>query len=430
MSSLAPPAPRVCLVTPAQCATNPRLVKEADALHAAGYDVRVVACHFDPKNERLERSLSERPWALQRIPYGPMVPRWRWIGERIAQEACRSLWERRRGSTRLAFRAWHAIVPRLTRAACAVRAELYIAHNLAALPACAAAASRNGGRYAFDAEDFHAGELAGDDRTGQELVRAVEGALLRGCAYVSAASPDIAEAYAQAYGMPVPTSILNVFPRASAPAPAPSSMPGPSLYWFSQTIGKSRGLETAIRAAGLARAMPHLYFRGHPAAGYLEAIAALARESGCADRVHILDPIVPDELPRDAARFDAGLASEEQPVRNGNIALSNKLFTYLLGGIPVLATDTPAQARLAAEVGEPAMRLYRGGDPRQLAQCVDALFSTPGELARARAEAWRLGQERYNWEVESLRLLDLVARVVGAPARSLARTGELQEARR
>jgi len=36
---------RVCLVTTGQPACNPRLVKEADALAEAGFDVHVVAAY-------------------------------------------------------------------------------------------------------------------------------------------------------------------------------------------------------------------------------------------------------------------------------------------------------------------------------------------------------------------------------------------------
>ena len=38
-----PPARRICLITPGHVASTPRLVKNADALAAAGYEVHVVA---------------------------------------------------------------------------------------------------------------------------------------------------------------------------------------------------------------------------------------------------------------------------------------------------------------------------------------------------------------------------------------------------
>src|SRR5260370_1251501 len=78
----------------------------------------------------------------------------------------------------------------------------------------------------------------------------VERESLPQCCYVTAASPGIAGAYASKYGIPTPTSILNVFPLAERPLRFRETRPdGPlRLYWFSQTIGPGRGLENVIRA--------------------------------------------------------------------------------------------------------------------------------------------------------------------------------------
>src|SRR5437868_48615 len=82
--------------------------------------------------------------------------------------------------------------------ALAVKADLYIAHYDAALWAARAAARRHGGLYAFDAEDFHPGDL--EDRPehtfANTLIHTLEAECLPGCAYMTAASPGIADAYA------------------------------------------------------------------------------------------------------------------------------------------------------------------------------------------------------------------------------------------
>src|SRR5262249_3438816 len=133
----------------------------------------------------------------------------------------------------------------LARAAGQSPADLYIAHYPGALPGAAMAARRHEGVYAFDAEDFHLGDHPDTPlfRREKQMVRAIESRYLPGCVYVSAASPGIAEAYADAYRIARPTVIFNVFPRSQGPSastPAGSAIPGPSLYWFSQTIGPDR----------------------------------------------------------------------------------------------------------------------------------------------------------------------------------------------
>ena len=61
----------VCLIGPGHVASNPRLVKEADALHAAGFRVRVVSGTSHPLVEPLDQALlASRPWRAVRVPLG------------------------------------------------------------------------------------------------------------------------------------------------------------------------------------------------------------------------------------------------------------------------------------------------------------------------------------------------------------------------
>lgn len=405
---------RICLVTPGPVGSGPRLVKEADALAARGAEVMVVSLGLTDLAELHERDARVRAAGRWRNVQLGRVSRpleaLRALAQRVARLLC-GLGLRHPSLLALAL---HRHVDRLARAATQHPAELYIAHNLAALPAAATAASRHGARLAFDAEDFHAGELADTAGFQRQLIEALEAEFLPRCAYVSAASPGIAEAYALRYGIPLPAVVLNVFPRAHAvteATPAGSWQPGPSLYWFSQTTGPDRGLETAVMALALARSRPHLCLRGSLVPAYGEALRTLARQQGVADRLHFLPPAPPDEMSRLAACHDLGLAAETLRTLNRRICLSNKLFTYLLGGLPVLATDTPAQRAAAERLGEVVMT-YPDGDPARLAACIDALLLTPGELARLRRRALSLGLERHVWEIEQIRFLDCVRGVL------------------
>jgi FkbM family methyltransferase len=288
------------------------------------------------------------------------------------------------------------------------------------LPAVAAAAALHGARYAYDAEDFHLGEWPDDPAFESErrLVRAVEERYLPGCAYVTAASPGIAEAYTEAYGIERPRVVLNAFPLGhAAPAPTPrgTAQPGPSLYWFSQTIGPDRGIECAVRAVGRAGARPHLYLRGTPAAGYPARLLDVAREAGAAGRVHLLPPGEPDTMEELAAAYDVGLCSETGHTAGRRLCLTNKLFSFLLAGVPPLLSNTPAQCGFAAEAGLTDL-LYARDDPAALARLLDRLLGDADRLAAARAQAWRLGQERYNWERERDVLIEAVGRLNRAPA--------------
>jgi glycosyltransferase involved in cell wall biosynthesis len=399
----------VCIVSTGHIGSNPRVVKEADALHDAGHEVTVIAPRVLDLIEPLDQAVMRRaPWRLERIDLRPALRRRLrravQLGARRAYAALGLAW--------CADPGLSATASLLRRATIATSADLYVAHYPAALPAAAAAARMHGARYAYDAEDFHLGDWPDVPayEIERRLVRAVESRYLPGCAYVTAASPGIADAYAGTYGIERPRVVLNTFPLAHA-APAPtargSTQPRPALYWFSQIIGPERGLECAVHAIGRAATRPHLYLRGTPAADFAARLLQLAEEAGAAGRVHLLPPDQPDRMEDLAAAYDAGLCGETGHTAGRRLCLTNKLFTFLLAGIPPFLSDTPAQSRFAAEAGLSDL-LYPRDNPTPLARLIDRLLGNPDRLAAARVQAWRLGQERYNWERVRPTLLDCV----------------------
>ena len=400
---------RICIITPGQLGSNPRVVKEANALCGAGHAVTVVctrvAAFVEPRDQAV---IATAQFTVRRLPFDRPNA---WRIARLRQMAARALC--RIGFARTcADAALNAMVPGLTRAARAIAADLYIAHYPAALPAAARAAQRNGARYAFDAEDFHLGDLPDLPEHSFEkgLIKYVEGRYLPSAAFITAASPMIADAYAETYGVLPPVTVLNVFPRTNGPArPAASGAhrPNPTLYWFSQVIGPGRGLETALRAVPLARAPLHLHLRGTLAIGYEQTLRDLAATLGIADRLHLHAPIAPDALERDAVRFDLGYAGELPNSINRNMALTNKLFSYLTSGLPILASDIPAHRELVPQLGQ-AAELFVSGDPTSLAAAIDRCLASPEALAARRRHAWDLGQNQFAWELEADKVIQLV----------------------
>jgi glycosyltransferase involved in cell wall biosynthesis len=388
----------VCILTPGSIGSNPRVVKEADVLEAAGYRIRVIATRTLERIESRDEALMRRiRWELERID---LRSNSLWRLRRLPQLAARGLFAAS-GHSGFATAAFSPFTAVLTLAALRTPADLYIAHYPAALPAAVAAARAHGARYAYDAEDFHLGDWPEEPNydTDRKLARAIEGRFLHGCAYVTAASPGIADAYVEAYGIERPTVVLNVFPLTQAPdkqTAKGSAEPGPSLYWFSQTIGPDRGLECAVEAISIARSRPHLYLRGTLASGYFERLDALAARCGVSGKVHYLPPGEPDEMERLAAVYDLGLIAETGHTPARRVCLTNKLFSFLLAGVPPLMSDTPAHVAFIAEAGIHD-QLFPTGDAAALAQLIDNLLS-PEHLDAARRKAWQLARERYNWE--------------------------------
>lgn len=410
----------ICVITPGHVASAPRVVKEADALVAAGYRVHVVCGRSYPPLDPFDDEIfSAASWGRTPVDFVGLGGAFR---RKILQRGARILLARWPNlSLRLAARAHHAEAIRLAHAASRIPASLYIGHCLAGLPAAAFAAQATGAHYSFDVEDLHDEETHASATHPADRVatRRLQTQLLPGCAHVTASSPLITAELQRRYGVDA-TTVLNVFPLAHGPqqpaTPAPIGPNRPAVfYWFSQTIGPGRGLEQVIAILAHMRTPRELHLRGFPAPGYREHLHAIATRSGLPP-VTFLAPGAPSEMVRLAASADIGLACEESQPLNRDLCLTNKIFVYLLAGLPQLLSPTTAQTALAGELGEAAL-LSEPDKPAETARRLDDLLTDPARIARACAAAWRLARERLNWDREQMKLLHSVKHALTPPSR-------------
>ncbi|MEX0822526.1 MAG: hypothetical protein WD021_10300, partial [Rhodothermales bacterium] len=417
----------IALVTPTHLARNPRLVKEADALAAAGCDVDVFYCRFMPEVvEHDDRIVSRAAWRAHAVSYVREEAPFTFWWSRLRRHVCRKAFDRlgRRSPDWLMARAYERIYPELLRlvrkhaatqrAANMYPPDLYIAHNLQALPVALRAGRRHGARVGFDAEDFHTGMYLERDLQclDRRLVVQVEERGIRACDYVTAAAPYIAEAYERRYEISRPETVLNTFPSAMRPrAPRPTDPEAPlTLYWFSQTIGPVRGLEdAAIAMARLADLPVELHLRGQVTdSAYVDYLRKLAGDAG--ERIVLHDLAPADEMIRLAAQYDVGLALETPVQHNRDICLSNKIFSYLAAGNAVLASGTTAQKALMQRLG-PVGAVYSPGNGREMALFVRQWHESRELLDDRRQHAWRAATDRFNWEYEQDVFLRVITRL-------------------
>ena len=318
-------------------------------------------------------------------------------------------------AVRTAARIQNAEALHLGAVAARVPAQLYLGHCLPGLPAAAFAGRARGAPYGWDAEDFHDAETEDAIRDPVESAarRMIQSALLPGCIHFTAASPLIGRQYEQVYGVK-PLTLLNVFPLAEAPSapaePGPISEQRPArLYWFSQTTGPGRGLEAMVAILGRMRVPAELHLRGLVAPDYAARLDSLAQQAGARRPIIYLPPGPAPEMARLASVCDLGLSTEESSPLNRDLCLTNKIFTYLLAGIPQLLSATAAQTALAPELGNAALP----GDlsaSEATARCLDEFFSDPARIADARRTARESARRRFCWDLEKAKLLESIQR--------------------
>lgn len=133
-----------------------------------------------------------------------------------------------------------------------------------------------------------------------------------------------------------------------------------------------------------------------------ERIAALHLES----RVELHGWVQMAEALVATRRADVGLVLFQPGIQNHVYALPHKLFDYMLAGLPVIAPS------FAVEVAEIVSDAHCGilvdvTDPADIGRALDTLRGDP-DLRRRLGEAGRKAvAERYNWEREGARLVDM-----------------------
>ena len=407
---------RICVVTAGHLSTCPRMLKAADALDEAGYQVRVISTrHVAWAWEADQRARDRRSWPWRVVDYDRTSARLRQLATgarlRSAQAVAMAVGPAR-APLGIAIRGYSRVHDELVAAIAAEPADLVYGGTTGALAAVAAGAHRLGARFALDLEDFHSAEQSGAGSVlAHMLAERIEAHVLPHAAFLTAGSPMIAEAYAAKYGVR-PRAIHNTFPLNLHP---PSVPDGPlKMYWFSQTLGPGRGLDDLVRGIGLANVRAELHLRARPLRTYAAQLAALAQSSAPLLELVLHDPAPPDRMIALAQGYHFGVSVEDGEVLNHRLCLGNKIFTYLAAGVPVLMTATPAQSRLAADLGQ-AAEVYENGSIDALARIVRRYADDPRARCVAANAARAAAERRWHWEHPEDRgaLLQAVREAVG-----------------
>ncbi len=309
-----------------------------------------------------------------------------------------------------AVRSMALFTQELVSTAKSIKGDVYFGHNLAALPAVIAASHSHHVPAVFDFEDFHRGE---DHEVSMHWIKAkmIEDAYSPYLTYATTASPLISETYARLYPNLTLNTINNCFPLRYAQAKDRARKGhGLSLFWFSQFVGKKRGLETIIEAISLTgNTNISLTLLGNCPAALKDYFVALAKENGLQEKqLQFLPAVAEKEISSIAANYDLGLACEVPHVLNREICLTNKIFLYLIAGNAILFSNTKAQSRFYQDYPNIGT-LYQHNDAKELADVLLQYIQNPNLLSTQMASSLQLGTQLFNWETEQQQLLQLIS---------------------
>lgn len=408
----------ICIISGSHLCHNPRVVKEAETLSFGGHDVSMLGPLL---SEELavqdEEILKGAGWERQAVV--DLRPTSAGRGARLMLRARRRIGAE--AVKRAGYETPQALgygVSRTLEAARRGKFDLYIGHQEVGAWVCYEL-SREGKRVGADLEDWYSRDLLpqAQRERPRRLIEKCEGHLLRSARHVTTTSEALASALSASYGAAKPGVIYNSFRWAERAHidkrlkdRGDNSMP--SLHWFSQTIGPGRGLETLCAALDGVTTPVEVHLRGASDAeteAWLGGLFPIRR----GHKLYFHRLVSNGELLSRIAEHDIGLALEPATPDNKNLTVSNKILHYLLAGLAVVASDTAGQVEVS-EAAPGAVRVFKNGSPRALAEAINRLLCDPVELSAARAAALEAAEGVFCWERQAPRLLESVEAALSA----------------
>ena len=313
-----------------------RVLKISRSLASAGHEVTVVALH----KAGLEFQEEHDNWRVSRTRIrSAALPRGTVFGAiKMGELALKLVWKWRKVD------AWHCNdIEAFVLGWCAQRLNPRL-------------------KLVYDCHEFEA-ERNAKPAIERRLVGWLERRMIRKAHAVITVSPSIAEAYRQRYadfGIPQVHLVRNIPEREPAENASANSFDFPDHFrgrfgipqdgfiaLYQGAFTYNRGLETALEAMeGLEASGIHLVLMGY---GPLQHLVDEAARRWPHVHVH---PAVPyEEVLSHTRRADVGLVSVKPTCLSYLYCLPNKLFEYILSGVPVLTNDLPDCRALVEELG-------------------------------------------------------------------------------
>ena len=245
------------------------------------------------------------------------------------------------------------------------------------------AATLRRAQVVYDSDELAIGRnwKVAENRFWLASMKAYEGFFARRSAAVITSDFGRADALERTYAIPRPAVVLNV-PEVIAEPQADLEFRQRALgdrrylLLYQGVFNRNRGLPQAIEAM---RTLDdcRLALVGY---GPMEAeLKELVRTGGLEDAVAFFDAVPFDTLMRYTAAADVGMIPIVGACLSYATAAPNKLFEYMMVGIPVVASDLPDMARVVRDTGAGTL-IEDPSDPASIALAVRALLDGPEAL--------------------------------------------------
>lgn len=405
---------RIVFITSAQPSANPRMLKEAILFSRLGLEVTVIWCPISPWADEFDKEIFNEYSSINwlQVGYHLKTHKFSFLLSRIRKKTWHFIYNIFGNRFDAGIKSMVLFSQELSKMALKHKADLYIGHNLGSIASIVKAANKFKAHTIFDFEDFYSGEFHENSRDAQ-IIRDIESKYICKVKHFTAASPDIANAYKSLFPEINIQTILNVFPIAYTPSTRVVLHPKPlKLFWFSQFIGKNRGLETVIRAIGnLKNYDITLTLLGNITIELKEYFIKILNECNVdQNKLFFLNPVIESQLAQIASEHHIGIASEVGHNLNRQYCLTNKIFIYLLAGNALLCSDTYAQKKFIDENNEIGF-VYAQENHCELSEIFKNYINNNDLLKKHQHNSISASCMKYNWDTEKKKYLSMLENI-------------------
>lgn len=290
-------------------------------------------------------------------------------------------------------------------------ADVYHAHDFNTLPIAYLLARRHGAKLVYDSHEYYLERNLANpySRLGKFYRRLLEGFFVRRADLAITVNTTISNEISKLYGVSPLKVIMNtpslapklngrVYMTLREEFGIPSDM---RLLIYVGAITFNRGLHQLIESLTILDDC-ELIFMGHGTQPFKQRLQDHAVEKGVADRFHFFGPVPSDMVTAYAAGADIGVAPIENVCLSYYFCSPNKVFEYILAGLPVIASDFPELGKIVADYG--VGFTFDPSDHADIARAARKVLDT--SALRERVEKNMGAASRaFNWENESRKLL-------------------------
>ena len=184
---------------------------------------------------------------------------------------------------------------------------------------------------------------------------------------------------------------------------------GNPIVLYHGALSPNRGIEQLVAAlAEPGMGEVHLVLLGF---GDVRRLGVDAGDPKTGGRVHTIAAVAPDELLEWVAGADVDAMPLQPSTLNHRLCTPNKLWESLAAGVPVVVSDFPVMRGIVVDgPPEPLGTVCRPNDPSSIATAIRTIVEMPAtERSSMRDRCLRAAHDRWNWEEESARLIELYA---------------------